>query len=201
MDQDPDKIKEYYRTWSASYDDDLGSDYHGPAISVGLLDEHVNGLWPKANKSGLRVLDAGCGTGLAGERLLELGYRNLTGFDLSDEMIAQAKQKDVYKHLISGVDLTKPLVPQINQDQFDLVVCVGVLTLGHVPPSGVRQLLEVTRSGGIVVLNARELYVQETGFDSFCDQLEIDGHARVLYQQYGPLLVDSEALNVILLKP
>ena len=201
LDQDPDKLKEYYRTWSASYDDDLAGDYHGPATSAGLLDQHVDGLWPQANKSELRVLDAGCGTGLGGERLLELGYRNLIGFDLSDEMIAQAKQKDVYQQLIGGVDLTKPLVSQIAHDQFDMVFCVGVLTLGHVPPSGVQQLLEVTRSGGIIVLNARELYVQETGFDTFCKQLEYDGHAQILYQEYAPLLVDSQALNVVLRKP
>ena len=201
LDEDPDKIKEYYRTWSASYDADLDGDYYGPAVTMGLLDQHVEAIWPQADKRELRVLDAGCGTGLGGERLRELGYSNLIGFDLSDEMVALAKQKNVYKQLISGVDLTKPLTPQINHDQFDLVVCVGVLTLGHVPPSGVHQLLEVVRSGGMVVLNARDLYVQETGFEAFCDRLEIDGHARILYKEYGPLLVDSVALNVILQKP
>ena len=200
--EDPDKIKEYYRTWSASYDDDLGTDtYHGPAVTMGLLDQQVKRLWPQADRSKLRVLDAGCGTGLGGERLLELGYRNIVGFDLSDEMIAQAERKNVYTQLISGVDLTKPLTPQIKLDQFDLVVCVGVLTLGHVPPSGVQQLLEVLRSGGIVALNARELYVQDTDFDRYCEQLEIDGHAKILYKEYGPLLVDTQALNVILQKP
>jgi SAM-dependent methyltransferase len=41
---------------------------------------------------GLRVLDAGCGPGKHSERLLDRGAR-LTGIDISDEMVAHARER------------------------------------------------------------------------------------------------------------
>ena len=47
------------------------------------------------------IVDAGCGTGLVGE-LLRTGTRNLIGIDMSEPMLAQARQKNVYDELICG---------------------------------------------------------------------------------------------------
>ena len=77
-----------------------------------------------------KVLDAGAGTGLVGERLCEAGYRDLVGIDLSPGMLAVARGKDVYRELRQtnlGESLAFP------DDAFDAVISVGVFTTGHAP--------------------------------------------------------------------
>ena len=45
------------------------------------------------------ILDVPCGTGLTGLQLHSVGFKNIDGVDLSDDMIKQAKQKGIYRHL------------------------------------------------------------------------------------------------------
>ena len=199
--EDPQKIKGYYKAWSDTYDADVANeDYHSPPLMVKLLTEQLDLLWPEVDRKIIRILDAGCGTGLVGEYLADAGYDNLVGFDLSVEMIEKAALKGRYTYLSSGVDLNQPLFAQINQHEFDVVVCVGVLTLGHVPPTGVYQLLEVAHPGGIVALSAREAYVDDYDFEAILKQLEVDGLVRILFQEYGPLVGDALGLYVIMQK-
>jgi predicted TPR repeat methyltransferase/cytochrome c-type biogenesis protein CcmH/NrfG len=47
------------------------------------------------------IVDAGCGTGLVGE-LVRAKAHHLVGIDMSDAMLAQARQKNVYDALICG---------------------------------------------------------------------------------------------------
>ena len=47
------------------------------------------------------IVDAGCGTGLVGE-LVRAKAKRLVGIDMSDAMLAQARQKNVYDTLICG---------------------------------------------------------------------------------------------------
>jgi predicted TPR repeat methyltransferase len=68
------------------------------------------------------VIDLGCGTGLAGNNLREIST-NLTGVDISENMIYEAKKLDVYDTLIVG-DITKKL--NASQDKFDLFVALDV---------------------------------------------------------------------------
>ena len=44
-------------------------------------------------------MDFACGTGLVGEALVEDGYEEITGIDISQRMLDQAKSKGVYSNL------------------------------------------------------------------------------------------------------
>jgi SAM-dependent methyltransferase len=59
--------------------------YQAPFAAADLL--HLNLGMPSA-----RILDAGCSTGLVGEELFRLGYRNLVGLDYSADMLERANQ-------------------------------------------------------------------------------------------------------------
>ena len=69
------------------------------------------------------VIDLGCGTGLAGKDLREISI-NLTGFDISENMIYEAEKLDTYDTLIVG-DIVEKL--NESQDKFDLLVALDVL--------------------------------------------------------------------------
>ena len=69
------------------------------------------------------VIDLGCGTGLAGKNLREIST-NLSGIDISENMICEAEKLDIYDTLLIG-DIVEKL--NESQDKFDLLVALDVL--------------------------------------------------------------------------
>ena len=55
-------------------------------------------IFPEANKD-IKILDAGAGTGIIGEMLVQRGYRNIDALDISEEMLNLAKQRNVYRYI------------------------------------------------------------------------------------------------------
>ena len=47
------------------------------------------------------ILDLGCGTGLVVEHLYKLGYKNVDGIDISEEMLKLSEAKGVYRLKLS----------------------------------------------------------------------------------------------------
>lgn len=68
--------------------------YPDPKKVAEMAEKHVKakGL----NKSSIRVLDLGCGTGLVGKQLADRGFKNIVGLDISTTMMEQADNKCVY---------------------------------------------------------------------------------------------------------
>jgi predicted TPR repeat methyltransferase len=74
-------------------------------------------------RTGLQVLDLGCGTGLAGPLLRPLA-RRLEGVDLSPGMLERARERGVYDALWTG-EITAELAAA--HTRYDLLVAVDVL--------------------------------------------------------------------------
>lgn len=74
-------------------------------------------------RSGLRVLDAACGTGLLGDHLRKIA-EHLVGIDLSPNLLDTARKKKIYHDLVCG-DLVQ--VMGEREDRFDLVTCCDAL--------------------------------------------------------------------------
>lgn len=152
LSENPDKLKSYYDQWSANYDRDVSSEeYIAPGFIAGFLEDlesnDDSGAVVDGSNRNINLLDAGCGTGLVGTVLGEKGYQKVDGFDLSDKMVEQARSTGAYRLLKAGIDLTKRN-PVYRDDQYDAIVCCGVFTLGHVPPTALLELIRVTRPGG-----------------------------------------------------
>lgn len=71
-----------------------------------------------------RVLDLGCGTGLAGLMVVDLPIGDLTGVDLSAKMLAEARSKGVYTTL-AHQDIVTFLAA--GTDQWDTIIGADVL--------------------------------------------------------------------------
>jgi predicted TPR repeat methyltransferase/cytochrome c-type biogenesis protein CcmH/NrfG len=96
------------------------------------------------------VIDAGCGTGLVGE-LLRPRVRHLIGVDLSEQMLAQARQKRVYDSLQCG-DLLAFLAAHPNG--CDAVVSAATLIhFGELTPV-FDAVARALRPGGLFVFTA-----------------------------------------------
>lgn len=92
-------------------------DYDVPALIRQKLD--TLGLTPFT-----RMLDLGCGTGLAAEKLRD-AVTEIIGIDLSEAMVDIAEQKDVYEGLYSG-EVVDFLFDN-DEAPFDLITAADVL--------------------------------------------------------------------------
>lgn len=164
LDGDPERVNAYYEDWARDYNQDVASaDYSAPAISARLLKRYLPA-------TGVDLLDAGCGTGLAGIELRELGYRRIDGFDLSASMAAEARATGCYREVRGDIDMMRASQSYAGA-AFDAVLSVGVFTLGHVPPEALLELLQLTRDGGLLLLSTRSQYYEQTGFQQLIDDL------------------------------
>lgn len=90
----PEYIQSLFDSYADHYDRHLKSalNFQVPHI---LYDAYMNN---NKNNNKLNILDIGCGTGLSGELFKPLASK-LTGVDLSFNMLALAKQKNIYDEL------------------------------------------------------------------------------------------------------
>jgi predicted TPR repeat methyltransferase len=87
-----------------------------------LMKELILKLDPNKSKFD-KVIDLGCGTGLSGKELRDIS-NNLTGIDLSENMVAKARGLDVYDSLIVG-DIVETL--STSTEKYDLFIALDVL--------------------------------------------------------------------------
>lgn len=132
-----------YRDWAKSYDQEVETDfgYIGPREAVRAFCDRV----PDRN---IRLLDAGCGTGLVGRELNLAGYGDIHGVDFSPEMLAEARALGVYASL-SEADLTRPL--QVEQS-FDAAISVGLYGFGPPHIAHLGHVVGATKPGALSLL-------------------------------------------------
>lgn len=156
---------DYADKFDASLVDKLG--YRAPSLLGDALDRGLT------VKSGLDVLDIGCGTGLAALTLRPLASR-LDGVDLSPAMVEKAKLRGLYDALAVG-ELGATLTSR--PASYDLVVAADVLVyfgdLGPVMeaaaaalrPNGVFAFtVERAEDCGSYLLGAKNRYAHATGY-------------------------------------
>ena len=154
--QTAEELNEAYKQWACDYDRDTCKQmgYVGPETAAKILDRHLD-------SKRCRVLDAGCGTGLVGEVLNDMGYQNLEAMDYSPDMIREAEKKNVYRRVFQA-DLNRRL--DVADDAYDASICVGTFTYAHVGPDAFEELIRVTRPGGTVCFTIRDGAYEDYGY-------------------------------------
>lgn len=194
LDGDVDKLAAFYDGWAAAYDEDVGTHGYGmPATVVATMLAAIAAdprLASLADRS-VRVLDAGCGTGQVGRCLVDAGYRNLRGVDLSPEMVNVAAALGIYRSLRGGVDLTAPVDDELAAAA-DIVTVGGVFTVGHVPPEALATMAGLVRPGGLLVVSTRKAYHEQTDYRRVSARLVADGRLDLIHHvEDGPYTMDS----------
>ena len=149
------ELSEAYSLWAKTYEEDVetGMGYTAPVVVTRVLAEYLRG-------SDHKILDAGCGTGLVGRALKELGFLDIVGIDMNEEMLGLAQQKGVYRAL-HRMTLGEPL--DLESDTFDAVLCVGTFTYGHAPGSCLPEFVRVVKPGGYVLFTQRQDFYLDDG--------------------------------------
>jgi SAM-dependent methyltransferase len=99
-----------------------------------------------------RILDAGCGTGGLLSRLIENGFTQVYGFDLSPDAIEYAKRHNGINVL--QLDITN-FSAGFPGDLFDIVISHDILCLLNNADSSraLSQMLSVLKPGGVLLMN------------------------------------------------
>lgn len=140
----PGETRALYADWAESYDEEVAEQgYVTPSRAAGLLAEVVT------NKS-TPILDFGCGTGLSGKALASEGFTCIDGLDISEGMIAKARETGVFRHLTTfDPDSEPPLV----KGAYDIIVAVGVIGAGAAPISIANKIIDTLPPGGLFVIS------------------------------------------------
>ena len=159
----PEELLKYYQDWTDNnkYNKDMVDwNYTAPQETVSVLKKYA------LNKNS-KILDAGCGTGLVGIQLKKYGYLNIEGVDFSQSMLDLVPQ-NIYKK-IKKIDLNKPL--KFKNNIYDIVMCVGTFTYGHVKPHALDEIIRITRNKGLICFTVNEGIYEEYGFDKKIKEL------------------------------
>jgi len=156
-----DEVRLTYRDWADTYDRDLLDEfgYRAPHAAVEALER----LRPSRDSV---ILDMGCGTGLVGELLRELGYRHIDGLDLSPEMLEKAKARRIYRTL-GEADLAACLA---LDPIYDAVICVGVFSHHRSQPFDLVKLFAGLKPGGALVATVNGKGWREIGWETLLEQ-------------------------------
>lgn len=110
------------------------------------LDDAIKQVLRDKPKDGIKIMDAGAGTGQIGVELRKLGYTNLYALDISQEMLGEAKKKNVYKEITCAA-LTDQQIPEINTGEFDALICCSTLVQGHVHSNAFVEMIRIVKIG------------------------------------------------------
>ncbi len=132
--------------------------------------EQVSMFARKIKKDSLRILDLGCGIGGISFPLSYLGHR-ITGVDIHSESIEWCKKNNTFsnaKYLAADgaiLDL---------QEQFDVVICIGVLEHVPQPPLLLKTIEKYIGKNGITIINIPNGYsIYEILFSRICQRMRI----------------------------
>ena len=150
--------------------------------SHGLLNDAQHGAWldllrplagPSASK--VKVLDVGCGTGFLSILLAELGH-TAVGIDLSDEMLALARQKTQGTNLAVTFRHGDAEHPPVDDAPYDLIIERHVIWTLPQPQMAMRAWHALLKPGGLAVLieGIFDMPAQSV-YEPFRDQLPLYG--------------------------
>ena len=161
----PDDSRNLYRRWASTYDEDFvtaaGYVYH----------ENVVNLFIDAGgAAGGAIADVGCGTGVVGVALGDLGVTNVDGFDISPEMLGIAATKrtvhgtPAYRDLIEA-DLTTR-VP-VEDHTYHGIISTGTFTHGHLGPSALGEVIRIATPTALCTIGINEHFYEAHRFDAW----------------------------------
>jgi predicted TPR repeat methyltransferase len=148
--------------------------YRAPALVTAMLEDSGREALNR-----LDLLDAGCGTGLCGARIAPFA-RRLVGVDLSEKMLAQARDKKVY-HTLVKAELTEYL--RANGEAFDVIVSADTLVYFGDLKGVVAATAGALRPNGLFVFTLEHAVEDSAGVEYRLERHGRYSHSRAYVEQ------------------
>ena len=179
-----DKVLKYYDDWTknAQFNQDMIDwKYTAPVNTVQLLNKYIQ-------DKNIKILDAGCGSGLAGIELKKRGFTNIYGVDFSQSML-KLIPKNIYQ-TVELIDLNEPL--KYDDNDFGAIICVGTFTYGHVKAHALDEFIRVTNKNGYICFTINEGIYMEYKFDKKINELSQNKSWEVLNLSKSSYIVNKD---------
>lgn len=184
--------RELYASWAATYDYEVQKNgYVTPKRVATALKEVVT------NQSEL-ILDYGCGTGLSGLALQLVGFKNIDGLDVSQEMVSLAEKKSIYRNLkIFNPNTEIPVHPE----QYQIITAIGVIGAGAAPLQIFDDLFFLLPRGGLFAFSFNDHTLSDPDYEKKVEQYLDGGYALLIHKSYGSHLPKANLKsNIYILK-
>ena len=174
------KHQNFSQTNMAAHYDELCCNYDDIYLKVGFPDpkkcaDFVNELNVSTNIADATIFDMGCGTGLVGKYLVELGFVNIHGVDASGGMLKEATGKNAYT-LLEELFLGSPSTfPSKFHSSYDFITASGILADNHLDNSVFEEMLLALKVGGIAIFTTRTEYLTLYGYGPYLKKLVDEG--------------------------
>ena len=184
--------RELYASWASTYDNEVQKNgYVTPERVAKALKEIVT------NQSEV-ILDYGCGTGLSGSALQAVGFTNIDGLDVSQEMVTLAEKKSIYKKLTVFDPSTK--IP-VHADQYKIITAIGVIGAGAAPLEVFDNLFSLLPPSGLFAFSFNDHTLSDPNYEEKVNQCLSSGQAIILHKSYGNHLPKANLKsNIYILK-
>lgn len=169
-----DYIREEFDRFAGDFDNTLARlDYCAPEKIMELVSKQLG-----AQAENLVVLDAGCGTGLAGP-LLRPVSSSLVGVDLSPKMVELAEQRNLYDELLVG-ELVGFM--EARESVFDLIISADTLVYFGALDNALKVAAGALKPGGRIGFSLEHME-KELGGDFYLNYSGRYCHHRDYVQQ------------------
>ena len=184
--------RELYASWASTYDNEVQKNgYVTPERVAKALKDNVT------NQSEV-ILDYGCGTGLSGSALQAVGFTNIDGLDVSQEMVSLAEKKSIYKKLTVFDPSTK--IP-VHADQYNIITAIGVIGAGAAPLEVFDNLFSLLPPSGLFAFSFNDHTLSDPNYEEKVNQCLSSGQAIILHKSYGNHLPKANLKsNIYILK-
>jgi ubiquinone/menaquinone biosynthesis C-methylase UbiE len=174
--------KSWFNSWSNKYDQTLGIiGFHRD-----LLDLIVRNL---KVKTGVKILDIGCGTGLLSLKLLQKSDCVVTGVDYSKEMLDIFKDKIIKLKLHDRVSVSLIDANSLNFEKNTFDIVVSSVALHHIKNKlpVIKTIFRILNPGGVFLIG--EIDMDSTG--KHTDPKRLKRIVRALEQEWISALQDA----------
>ena len=186
--RDAASTRDLYDAWSASYEAEVAENgYVTPGRCAAALAEHMTDM-------SAPILDFGCGTGLSGLALKTAGFETIDGVDLSEEMLAKARDKKLYRTL-QRIEADVPL--SHSPGEYAAIAAIGVIGAGAAPISALHMLMNSLDSGGLLVLSFNDHALEDPANEAGLNEWLDCGAARLLFKEHGPHLTKIDLKSCV----
>ena len=189
---DTNDSRELYASWAATYDKEVQKNgYVTPKRIANALKDVVT------DQSDF-ILDYGCGTGLSGFALQAVGFENINGLDVSQEMVSLAEKKSIYKNLKVFDPFTE--IP-VQPDQYKIITAIGVIGAGAAPLKVFDSLFTLLPQNGLFAFSFNDHTLNDPSYEKKVKSCLSQGHATMLHKSYGDHLPKANLKsNIYILK-
>lgn len=172
----PEETRLLYDEWADSYDTEIMENGYATPLRV------ARALAAQLKNLDRPVLDFGCGTGLSGAALIQTGFTAVDGADLSADMLAEAREKGVYRDLWqvhAGSDL--PFDP----GDYGAITASGVIGSGAAPGETFDLLLDALAPHGLLAFSFNDHALTDPDYEGRLRSAIESGAVHVLFQEHG----------------